>query len=262
MEGLAKALKAARTALALDPNLAAAHSALGNAIWSLGDATLGEREMLRATELNPGYVYGHQQYGELLAWTGRETEAIAAMRRAQEIDPLWVSPTTVDLAYLYALRGDDELAEREWARALELAPAYSRTHKNLGNYYCGKGRYERGLEALERALELSPDDSHITADIGHCYAISGRAAEARRLLAELEETGRTRYVSPMAAALIYVGLEENDEAFRGLERAREIQAIMLASIHIDRRYHRLGSDPRFADLLRELGLPSLPDSSI
>ena len=256
LEGLARAGAAARKALDLDEGLAAAHIARGTVVWFRDwDWSEAEREFRKALDLNPGYVWGHQIYADLLLWRGRLEEAVAEMRLADRLDPFWVSMVTVDFGLFYALqgRGDDALAA--WERALERAPSYYRTHEHIGNYYCGRGMPEKGIPSLERASRLSAEDPHIVADLGYCYAISRMQTEARDLLRELEQLSRNRYVSPMALALIHLGLGEHDEAFRELERAYELHAPMLTSIRMDTRYHALGSDPRFQDLLRRIGFP-------
>ena len=264
VEGLAKGNAAAQKALELDPDLAEAHAALGNVLWIRDwDWSGAERELRKAIELNPGYVTGHRLYSELLAWTGRLEEATAEQQRAEELDPFWVSSVTQDLGRLYELRGEREKAMAEWERALGLAPNYYRTHQHLGNHYCQEGALEKAIASLERAQTLSPDDPHIVADLGYCYAISGKPAEARKLLRDLEEQSRRRYISPMTLALVHVGLAEHDAAFEWLEQAYEVKALMLTSIRMDTRYGMLSSDPRFDDLLRRIGfLESQPVSAL
>ncbi len=255
LEGLAKGERAARRALELDENLAEAHLALANVIWIRDwDVEGAKREMLRALELNPGLVRGHQLYAQLLAARGELEEAAAHQRRSQELDPFWVSTTTLDVGRFYELLGEDDQAMVEWERALELAPNYHATHQHIGNFHCRKGDTELALAALERARSLSPDDPHLVADLGHCYAISGRVDDARRLLNELEERSRQRYVSPMTIALVYTGLGERERAIEWLERASEARALKLYNMSVDTRYRPLRSEPRFAELVRQIGL--------
>jgi tetratricopeptide (TPR) repeat protein len=213
-----------------------------------------ERSLRKALELNPGYVRGHLDYAELLAYQGKLDEAMARFQIAEQLDPFWVSSVNFDRGSIHALRGEPEKALSAWKRALELAPDYYRTHLHIGNHLCGTGVYQEALASLERARALSPGDSHIAADIGYCHAISGRPDEARKLLRELEEQSEVRYISPLAPALIRVGLGEKEEALEALERAYQVRALLLTSIRIDPRYRPLRSDPRFVDLLRRIGL--------
>jgi tetratricopeptide (TPR) repeat protein len=226
---------------------------LMNADWDWSGA---ERSLRRALELNPGYVRARLDYAELLAYQGRLDESMSEFQLAEQLDPFWVSSVTLDRGSIHALQGESEQALSVWERALELAPDYYRTHLHIGNHLCGTGAYQEGIASLERARALSPGDPHIVADIGYCHAISGRPDEARKRLRELEEQSEVRYVSPVAQALIRVGLGEKDEALEALERAYQVRAVLLTSIRMDPRYRPLRSDPRFADLLRRIGLAS------
>jgi tetratricopeptide (TPR) repeat protein len=219
--------------------------------WNWEAAEHGFRTAL---ELNPGYVYGYQSFAEILASRGRLDEALVQQRRARQLDPLWVSPTSMDLGRIHELRGEDEAALAEWSRALERAPSYYATHQHLGNYHCREGSFEVALASLERARELSPDDPHVLGDLGYCRAVSGRTAGARKLLLELEERSRDRYVSPLSLAVIHLGLGERAQALEQLERAEEVHALMLAEIAVDARWDPLHSEPRFAGLLARIGL--------
>ena len=90
--------------------------------------------------------------------------------------------------------------------------------------------------------------------MGHCYAVSGRPGEARRLLDELTGRSQRAYVSPVAIALIHLGLGETDEAFARLDQGRAARAWHLPKITRDPRWEPLHEDARFADLLGTLGL--------
>jgi len=91
--------------------------------------------------------------------------------------------------------------------------------------------------------------------LGHAYARAGKSAEARRLLDELKEQSKRRYVSWCDFAAIYAGLGEKDQAFACLERAYAQRDARLVELKVDARLDPLRSDPRFADLQRRVGLP-------
>ena len=219
--------------------------------WDWSEA---ERRLQKALELNPGYVRGHQDYAEMLAYQGRLEEAMARFEIAEQLDPFWVSSVTLDRGSIHAQKGESEQAMAAWERALELAPDYYRTHLHIGNHLCGTGEYQEGIASLERARALTPGDAHIAADIGYCHAISGKPEAAREILRELEAQSEIHYVSALAPALIHVGLGESDQALEALERAYQTRALLLTSIGMDARYQPLRSDPRFLDLLRRIGL--------
>lgn len=103
-------------------------------------------------------------------------------------------------------------------------------------------------------IKLSPGKPLGLAALARSYALSGKRAEAEKILAELQEISKQRYVSPTSVALIYAGLGEIDQAFGWLEKAEKGHDGILVRINVDPRFDRLRSDPRLNDLERRLGL--------
>jgi hypothetical protein len=93
------------------------------------------------------------------------------------------------------------------------------------------------------------------AGLAHIYAVSGRKTEARNILAELQRLSEHEYVPATDIALIYAGLGEKDQSFAWLDKAFEEHSFTLSNVKVEPRFAPLRSDPRFADLLRRIGLP-------
>ncbi len=253
---MAAASESIEKALELDPDHYLTQTALATLLlYGDWDWTGAERAFERAIARNPGSVMTNMIYAELLSFLGRWDEAIAHAERLRELEPLALNPGVMDLGRLYELHGDDEQAVATWLAKIELAPNYHDSHRHLGNYYCKHGRTEEALAELRLATQLLPDDGLTLADLGHCYAISGKRDEADAILAELDELSAEGYVSPMSRALILTGLGSHDEAFRWLEEAYELRALLTLSIRVDPRYLPLQSDPRFDDLVGRIGFP-------
>jgi hypothetical protein len=89
------------------------------------------------------------------------------------------------------------------------------------------------------------------AALGHAYAIASQPDKARRLLAALEARP---YISPVDVATIHLGLGERDQAVEWLERALKERAYGLVFLPTDPRFDPLRSDPRFAAVMRRVGL--------
>jgi hypothetical protein len=87
-----------------------------------------------------------------------------------------------------------------------------------------------------------------------CYGRAGRKAEANKILNELLELSQRRYVTPPALANVYIGLGDKDQAFFWLEKAYQERSYYLAFLKVFPGDDSLRSDPRFADLLRRMGL--------
>ena len=109
---------------------------------------------------------------------------------------------------------------------------------------------------FQHALELEKDNGEIWSGLGHAYAISGKRAEAQKVLDHLKELSAHNYVAPYNVAVVYVGLGEKDQAFAWLNRAYADRSYYMAVyLTTDARLDSIRHDPRFADLLRRVGLP-------
>ena len=258
MEGILKSKAAAARALALDPDLAEAHSAVGTLAFMFEwDWEHAEASLKRAIALDPAFTWAYHMYANLLTQEGRFDEAIEQMRRAQRLDPASTSPTIIDLGFVHALKGELEQAAEAWQEALELAPDDYRIHRNLGIYACRTGDFAKGLEWLERATTVAHDEELLLADIGHCQALAGQRELAEAALAKLEQAAERMYVDPVHFALVYVGLGDTEHALELLERAYENQAAHLTDVPVDPRYESLGSNPRYEAIVNGIGLGHL-----
>jgi TolB-like protein/Flp pilus assembly protein TadD len=253
-ETFPKSRSAALKALELNPTLAEAHSALGRVeflyTW---DFAAADREYQRSIELNPKSARIRQNYGFYLAGRGRKAESIANAQLSVELDPLSL------LAHAAAAR--PYFNARQYAKAiaqsqstLEIDSTFSRAHFWLGLSYEQLGRREEAIRELERTVGLAGRIPVYLGALGHAYAVSGRRAEALSVLEELQRRSDSSYISPVDIATVYVGLGRTDEAFEWLEKAYEGRAYGLVFMNVDPRFDSIRSDPRFADLIRRVGL--------
>ncbi len=251
---IALADEAVRVALELEPNLAEAYASQGLVrLFGSWDWDGAEDSFRRAIELNPSYYFAHQVYGYSLALRGRTREGLTHTQTSLELNP-FEDITLLDRAELTEWLGKPDKAQQHFETTIELHPDFAQAHQGLGRVLCSTGRIAQGLVAFERARTLSPDDEFIAGDMGHCYAVSGRPEEARRLLDELSGRAQRTYVSPVAIALIHLGLGETDETFARLDQGRAERAWHLPKITRDRRWEPLHSDARFTDLVGHMGL--------
>jgi TolB-like protein/Flp pilus assembly protein TadD len=253
-EAMPKARAAATKALEIDRTLAEAQTTLAHVRafydWDWAGA---EQEFRRAIELNPDYAFSHHWYALYLAAMGRHEEAIAEEERAQEIDPLsLIINKNVGTILYYA--GQLDRSIRQYQKALDLDPDFARTHFYLGLAYAQKGMYAEAVAEYQKALEVSGGGTVLTALLGHAHALSGRHDEAARLIGELEEESKERYVPAFNIALIYVGLGEKDRAFEWLGRAYDERSSWLVSLKVEPIFDGIRSDPRFDGLMRDVGL--------
>ena len=255
-ENFPKAKTAVMKALEIDETLADAHALLASYKlkyeWNWPEA---ERELKRALELDPNNAAAHDAYGTYFQSMGRFDEALAERKLAQKFDP--VSPSSVaNVGYpLYYARRYDE-AIGHFQRALELNPDYSWGHLWVGQAYVQKGMYEEAIAEINKAITLSGGNIRALATLGHAFAAAGKRDEAQKVLVELEQLSKQMYVSPYFMAVVYSGLEEKDQAFHSLEQAYQERHAYMVLLKVEPVFDPLRSDPRFAGLMRRVGLPS------
>lgn len=260
-ETYALAMDAARRALELDESLAEAHTALAFALlYHDWDWVAAEQEFERAITLSPNYASAYQWSAYPLMVQGRFDEALARVRRAQELDPVSpIIPANLALA-LYQARRPGE-AVTVCRRAIRLDPTFHVGHWILGLGLGQLGRHDEAVDALERARELAEASPDVTAALAYAYGRAGHTDDARRLLSELRERSASQYVPAYLLAVVHVGLGENDDAFHWLEIAlRERQPYMLY-LAVEPTLDPIRTEPRYPDLLRRAGLPVVEDRS-
>jgi len=254
-----KAKAAAMKALELDDSLAEAHAALARAQYYFGwDWPSAEREFKRAVELNPNSAISHHGYSELLLARARFDESIAEGMRALEIDPL--SPQIVaDLAYTYLVmrRYDEAIAQHR--KALDLDPNAAWIRQDMAYAYTLKGAYAQAIAEDDKipvqAKVVAAENKLIASGIGWIYAVSGRRVDALKIAEQFKDLASHAYVDFYQVAEIYAALDDKDEAFRLLEKAYEEHSSNMPFLAVDPFWDGIRSDPRYADLLRRMGLP-------
>jgi eukaryotic-like serine/threonine-protein kinase len=253
-EGTAAALKA----LELDPSLADAHAALGVIRSHSGDLAGGLHALRKAVELNPGLATAHDRLGRVLYSYGRHADAVAAMSKAVSLDPLSM--------FIRTGAGDAHYFAREYEKsvvhyrmALELDPRFDGAHTDLARSLEALGRFDEARAEYEEGRRLSGGVAGPSFGLAHLEAASGNTAEARRILAELTEARSRRVVSAWGIAALHASLGDVDEAFRWLDIAIEERAAGMILLRVHPRLDPIRSDPRYAALVRRVGLESAPE---
>jgi adenylate cyclase len=249
-EAWAKEMELAQKALALDPNLAEAHLAMGTALFSALGPHSSEKELDRAVELNPNLPLIYDQYGWTFSEMGRFNEAIAAEKKALELDPLSTFLNT-DLAFfLYWARRYEE-ATAQIRKTLELDPNNAFAHSILGWCLIGKGSKAEARTEFQKATTLD-DLPWYVSSLGYACAVSGDRAKAEQILRDLEDLSKQRYVSPANRASVYLGLGENEKALDWLEKAYEDRDPIFWWIDGDQLYDSVRNEPRFQALVQKI----------
>jgi serine/threonine-protein kinase len=254
-DAMPQARQYAQKALDLDLALADAHVVLG-AVYFFGDRDWAgaDREFKRAIELNPGDSEAHRTYSYYLSALGRQREAQAEARRAQDLDPLYILTQFTAGWVFYFARQYDKAAE-QCQKALELDPNSAGAYDCLGMSYLARGMNDQAIAACQQAVRLSENAPSKTVGLGEAYAAAGRKPEAQELLGQLRERSTQTYVSPVFLARLYLASGEREQALARLTEAYEGRDPYLVWLNVDRAFDPLRADPRFQDLLRRIGFP-------
>ena len=157
----------------------------------------------------------------------------------------------VGAAY-YEARQYDRAIEA-YRKILELDRDNALAHLWLGASYQQKSMYAEAIAEYEKARQID-NSPWVLGWLGNGYAVAGRTADARKVLTELEQMAKQRYVSPYNNALVYVGLGEKDEALDWLKKADEERNDYLIYLKVEPLFDSLRADPRFGELLKRVGL--------
>jgi tetratricopeptide (TPR) repeat protein len=249
-----QARAAATKALAFDPRLGEPHAVLAviaqNHDWNWEES---EREFKLAMVADPANPTLHHWYSAGLAARGRFEESVREIAIARRLDPMSLPIRTAEGAESYmARRYDDALGEL--SRIVEIEPNYANAYLYRGLAYEQKGKWKEALADLETSKRLD-DSLRSAAMLGEAYALAGDKTRARQILSEMQVRAKREHVSPLYPAIIHTGLGDNDLAFSELDVAVEERATDLLGIKVVALYDPLRSDPRFADLIRRVGLP-------
>ena len=248
-----RAKASAVRALEIDEQLAEAHTSLGllklRHEWDWPGA---EKELRRAIELNPNYATAHQWYSIYLELTDRPDEAVMEAKRAQELDPLSLIINTSFGNRLSLARQYDRAIE-QLRSTIEIDPNFIDAHGSLGEVYLQQKFYDQAIAEFQMAKQAE-NSAWASAKIGQVYAMLRKTADARRIIAELEEQSKRGAASPDYIAGIYVRLGEKDQALAWLKRAYEARSDLLVFVKVDPTWDTIRSDARFQDLRRRIGL--------
>lgn len=249
-EAMPKAKHYAERALQLDETMPRAHYQLAWVKmlyeWDWAGA---ENSFKRALELNPNDGHLYFGYGTYLSLMRRREDALTALDRAKEINPISVIGSNI----LYRV-GEYDRAITEANKALEMNPNRISSLQWLGMCFEQKGMYAEAIAAFERARGVE-DTPELKAFQAHTYALMGKKDEALRIIAELKEIQKQeRYVSPFYIAVIYTGLGDKDQAINWLEKAYQDKSFWIATLKANPQFDILRNDPRFKTLLKRIKL--------
>lgn len=257
-EAYQKSEVAIRKALEIDNTLPEVHLTLAIEAWSYDwNWPTFEAEIRKGLAINPNNVEIRYLYSQNLRALGRFDEAIVEGKKAQELDPLSIDKNkSLGVTYFWAHQYDRAI--EQFHKLLDLDPNSPGVHDHLADVYARKGMLPQAIAEEQEYLNLVQDEEGAEA-LARDYQASGyqqaKRLQFQRTLDFYNEAAKEQYVSPIAFAIVYSSLNEKDEAFEWLEKAYRERSPWLTYIKYDPQFDNLRSDPRFAELLRKIGLP-------
>lgn len=247
-----RAKAAALRALALDDQIAEAHTSLAwvhmNYDWDWASA---EDRFAAAIDINPSYATAHHWYSLFLSAMGRSSDAIEKARKARTLDPL--SPViAVNVGTVYYQGGHLEEAIAEFRRTLETDRSFDRGRFELARALEVRGDIDEAAGIFED-LARNGEAENIAA-LARIRALQGKHEESRAMVSEL--IAGERYVNPYAVAAVYVALRDHDSAFEWLDRAYDDRVSRLIYMDVEPMFRSIRADPRFAALRTRMKYPS------
>jgi TolB-like protein/Tfp pilus assembly protein PilF len=254
-EAAPKGRQAVLKALKLDSALAEAHAtyALELALyeWKWEEAEL---EFKRAIELNPNYASAHQWYSfSVLRCNRRLDETLKEAYKALELDPL-APVMSLNLGQTFYYQEEHEKAIEYYNKALAIDPGFLVAYEQQAGSYLASGRYDKGIELLETYLPKTQTETETKLGLAWAYGIAGRIDEAKRLIAEVEQTKHKKPIPLVQFADAYCALGETDRMFEFMDKAALQREFFVPFSLIDPFYKRYRSDPRFIALKTKVGI--------
>jgi TolB-like protein/Tfp pilus assembly protein PilF len=247
-----KAISAVRKALELEPTLAQAHALLASMLTEQWQWANGEAEYKAALELNPNDAAAYEGYAWWLLYQGRADEGVEWGRRGRELDPFMVEGPDFAMMLSTARRYDEAIHELRTVLAAQ--PDDPVALWDLGIVLTEDNQPKEAIPVLEKAVAASNRSAVVIGNLIRAYASAGRRGDAIRLLSELQTRRKAGFVPARAFVDAYVGLGDDDQAFAWLEQGYKDRSNIMQRLKASPDFDPLRADPRFAKLVRRVGL--------
>ncbi|QQS41583.1 MAG: winged helix-turn-helix domain-containing protein [Acidobacteriota bacterium] len=246
-----KAEGTARKAIAIDPRNGEAYATIGlvKMMWEW-DFAGAEREFKEAIRLSPDYPSAHQWYAINLHAIGDSGHAaLSEMQRALELDPDSTSINADLCQTLYFVWRFKE-AEAQCMKALALDPGSHNARQYLFEIYSTVGRHDDAVDVYLRMNEqtLSPMPPGVLKKVRAAYETGGHRSFRKEVIVYLANSWPKHY----KIAQQYAWLDEPDNAFRYLDRAYEERSFELFLFAADPAFLRYKGDPRYKGLVEKI----------
>ena len=239
-----KSMEAISKALAIDPNLSEAYSALcHNKNRYEYDSAGAETACKRALDLDPNSPQAHKTYANFLYSRGRFDEAMERIKTAMDLQPVsYQNQQIYGLTLFYARRFPE--AEAQFKRLLELNPNHNFILGSLVTILEVQGKESEAFQYLIKNLIAAKTDKDTVERFKTTYARSGwKGVTQERIKSETRS---------FHLACLYTKMGDKDKAFEYLDKAYRERSFLIAVLQVAPQLDPLRDDPRYADLVRQV----------
>jgi TolB-like protein/Flp pilus assembly protein TadD len=251
---VSRSRNAATRAIDLDSSSSEAYCSLGviQAFYDW-DWAAAEKSFVRSLELNPSNAAARSWYALTLLPQRRFDEATDQARKSTELDPLSFQVNNA-LGVSYYLARNNKQAMQCAQRTIQIDPRFAAAYALMGMALEQEQKYDLAIAEYEKGLRLAPDHSFLLGRLGHAYAMAGRRTEAMKVLNQMFARHDAANVSDLHIAYAYAGLGDANALFEQLDRAYRKRDPDLPYFNADPILDSFRNDPRFAEMLRKIGL--------
>ena len=204
-------------------------------------------------EMEPRNFVAHYRLAQLLLEFSRPDEAVEEALQAEKIDPMMEEASTM-VGWMFYFRREYEKAISYYQKTLVNHPQYYRARRLLGTACLFTQRNAEAIREIAKAVDFSNESIEEKAYLAYAFAVTGEKEKAQRELTAILARGKQKIVPSYPLALVYTGLGDKDQAFHYLDKAYEERAANMVFLKTEPLFDRLRSDPRFAVLLKKMGL--------
>jgi tetratricopeptide (TPR) repeat protein len=187
---------------------------------------------------------------------GREQEALAEINRAHQLDPLSsVIGVVIGHVHKWARRYDEAIVVCK--KMANENPTFAEAHFCLASVYWAKRMYAEVIKEWKLYGQLSSDEkqSQFASALEQGFRLAGWKGALTKGIEIRQAQRKTGYSPAYNVAQLYADLGNKDQAFKWLNTAYQERDFNMIGLKTDFLLDPLRSDPRFAELVRKVGLP-------
>jgi TolB-like protein/Tfp pilus assembly protein PilF len=256
-EAYVKAKAAALKALDIDDQLVEAQTSLAyTSLLYDWDWQGAETRFRQAIALNPNYASAHHFYSVLLMASGRQSEAVAEIKRAQELDPLSLIISDV-VGWIYYEGRQYEQAIEQYRKTLEMDSNYVPVLLDLGTAHLKLGNYRDAIAQFERARSVGGENGVVLSGLAQAHWLSGNRTEAARIFRRIQQRSAPVFVSSWDISFVHAAMGEKKKAVDLLRKAADEHVGWVVRLAVEPAFDSLRSEPEFHALIKRVGIPSV-----